>query len=185
MSDISMPGRDGLDLLSDVRARNPQAVVVMISGLQNQCHTIEALRRGAFDYITKPFRLAEVECGIERALKHQALIEANRRYGEHLEGMVSERTNQLRQVNLKVNEMFEALYINYRATLQALAAALEARCGLLPQARPGAGPGRPRDDRARTRGAAPRHRQDRGARSHPAQAGPADPRRVGTDAPPH
>ncbi len=41
--------------------------------------------------------------------------------------MVSERTNQLRQVNLKVNEMFEALYINYRATLQALAAALEAR----------------------------------------------------------
>src|SRR5581483_7707458 len=102
-------------------------VVVMISGLQNQSHTIEALRRGAFDYITKPFRLAEVECGIERALKHQALIEANRRYGEHLEGMVSERTNQLRQVNLKVNEMFEALYINYRATLQALAAALEAR----------------------------------------------------------
>src|SRR5581483_15372 len=84
MSDISMPGRDGLDLLSDVRARNPQAVVVMISGLQNQRHTIEALRRGAFDYITKPFRLAGVECGIERA--HQSAPPGEPQSQRHVSG---------------------------------------------------------------------------------------------------
>jgi putative nucleotidyltransferase with HDIG domain len=127
MTDIMMPGRSGLELLSELRAQKPELVVVMISGSQTLQSAIEALRRGAFDYITKPFTFEEVELAVERALKHQALLEANQRYERHLEELVEMRTAQLRQMNATVNTMFEDLYLNYRATLQALATALEAR----------------------------------------------------------
>jgi response regulator RpfG family c-di-GMP phosphodiesterase len=127
LSDINMPGRSGLELLSEVTARNPNAVVVMISGSQNIESVVGALRRGAFDYIIKPFTLEAVELTVERALKHQALLEANRRHEQHLEELVEEKTSQLRQMNASVNAMFEDLYLNYRATLSALASALEKR----------------------------------------------------------
>jgi len=127
LSDIAMPGRSGLELLSAVTATRPAAVVVMMSGLRTIENAIEAMRRGAFDYITKPFALEKVEMIVERALKHQALIEANRRYEQQLEELVETRTGQLRQMNATVNKMFEDLYLNYRATLEALASALEAR----------------------------------------------------------
>jgi putative nucleotidyltransferase with HDIG domain len=122
-----MPGRNGLELLSEVAALNPSAVVVMISGSQNIETAIEALRRGAFDYVTKPFALQEVELAVERALKHQALLEANRRHERELERLVQTRTAQLKEMNVTLNAMFEDLYLNYRATLAALAKALEAR----------------------------------------------------------
>jgi len=127
LTDIAMPGRNGLELLSEIIATKPMAVVIVISGSQNIEHAIEALRRGAFDYVTKPFALEEVEMAVERALKHQALLEANRRYEQHLEELVETRASQFRQMNATVNAMFEDLYLNYRATLRALASALEAR----------------------------------------------------------
>jgi len=127
LSDITMPGRNGLELLSEIAMKKPDTAVVMISGTQSIENAVEALRRGAFDYITKPFALEEVEMTVERALKHQALIVANQRYEQHLEEMIETRTEQLRQMNASVNAMFEDLYLNYRATLRALASALEAR----------------------------------------------------------
>lgn len=127
LSDIMMPGRNGLELLSEITARKMDTLVVMISGMQKVESAIEALRRGAFDYMTKPFALEEVEMTVERALKHQELIVANQRYEKHLEELVETRTSQLRQMNASINGMFEDLYLNYRATLQSLASALEAR----------------------------------------------------------
>ncbi len=127
LSDIMMPGRTGLELLSEITSQKTDTVVVMISGMQKVESAIEALRRGAFDYITKPFALEEVEMTVERALKHQALIVANQRYEQQLEELVETRTGQLRQMNASVNAMFEDLYLNYRATLRSLASALETR----------------------------------------------------------
>ena len=127
LSDIVMPGRGGLELLSEITTTKPNVVVVMISGTQAMENAIESLRRGAFDYVTKPFALEEVEMTITRALKHQALLEANHRYEQHLEELVEMRASQLRQMNASINAMFEDLYLNYRATLRALATALEAR----------------------------------------------------------
>src|SRR5436309_2305403 len=61
LSDIMMPGRNGLELLSEITVKKPNTAVIMISGTQSIENAIEALRRGAFDYITKPFALEEVE----------------------------------------------------------------------------------------------------------------------------
>jgi putative nucleotidyltransferase with HDIG domain len=85
------------------------------------------MRRGAFDYVTKPFDLSDVETAVTRALRHQLLLKANQQYEQHLEHLVGLRTNELTTANTVLNSTLEKLYMNYRATLRALAAALEAR----------------------------------------------------------
>src|SRR5258708_15618531 len=61
ISDINMGGISGLDLVPLVLERTPDTVVVMISGLQTVDSAIEAMRAGAFDYVTKPLALRHVE----------------------------------------------------------------------------------------------------------------------------
>src|SRR5205814_10311048 len=63
----------------------------------------------------------------DRALRYQALVAATRNYEQSLEETVRLRTNELRGLNENLNQTLEALYQNYRATLRALARALEAR----------------------------------------------------------
>jgi response regulator RpfG family c-di-GMP phosphodiesterase len=127
LSDIMMPGMSGLELLEKVSSLNTDTVVVLISANLNIQSAIEAMRRGAFDYVTKPFNLSDVEAAVERALRHHRLLKANRQYEQHLEELVDLRTSELTVANANLNSTLEKLYLNYRATLRALAAALEAR----------------------------------------------------------
>jgi response regulator RpfG family c-di-GMP phosphodiesterase len=127
LSDIIMPGMSGLELLSEITRLNRHTVVVLISGNLNIQSAIEAMRRGAYDYVTKPFDLAEVEAAVERALRHQRLLKTNDLYEQHLQELVQVRTNELTAANANLNQALEKLFLNYRATLRALATALEAR----------------------------------------------------------
>lgn len=127
LSDIMMPGISGLDLLADITRFTRDTVIILISGNLNIQSAIEAMRRGAFDYVTKPFDLSEVETAVARALRHHSLLKPNHQYEQHLEQLVSLRTSELTIANTNINTTLEKLYLNYRATLRALAAALEAR----------------------------------------------------------
>jgi len=127
LSDIIMPGMSGLELLSEINRLNRHTVVVLISGNLNIQSAIEAMRRGAYDYVTKPFDLTEVETAVERALRHQRLLKSNFLYERHLQELVQVRTNELTAANASLNQALEKLFLNYRATLRALATALEAR----------------------------------------------------------
>jgi response regulator RpfG family c-di-GMP phosphodiesterase len=120
VSDINMEGMSGLEMIPHVREIAPDAVVVMISGAQTVESAIDALRAGAFDYVTKPFDLRHVEAAVRRALEHKRLREAKRRYENYLEELVAERTAEL-------NRTLASLEDSYRMTLKALAAALETR----------------------------------------------------------
>jgi putative two-component system response regulator len=120
VSDITMPGMSGLDMIPHVKRSSPNTVVVMISGMQTVESAIDALRLGAFDYVMKPFDLRQVEAVVKRALEHQDLIAAKQRYEDHLEELVEQRTAELDQA---LNSLEEA----YRSTLKALTAALETR----------------------------------------------------------
>jgi diguanylate cyclase (GGDEF)-like protein len=95
ISDINMGGISGLDLVPRVLERSPDTVVVMISGQQTIDFAIEALRAGAFDYITKPLDLRHVTTAVDRALAHHELLEQKRRYEDHLEELVKERTAEV------------------------------------------------------------------------------------------
>ena len=120
VSDITMPGMSGLDMIPHVQSSWPNSVVVMISGMQTVESAIDALRLGAFDYVMKPFDLRQVEAVVKRALEHQELIVAKQRYEDHLEELVEQRTAEL-------DEALNSLENAYRSTLKALTAALETR----------------------------------------------------------
>src|SRR6266446_4830154 len=95
ISDIQMGGLSGLDLVPRVLERAPETLVVMISGQQTIESAIEAMRAGAFDYIMKPLDLRHVEAAVGRALDHQRLLQEKRKYENHLEELVRERTARI------------------------------------------------------------------------------------------
>lgn len=76
--DLRLPDAGGLELLVDFRRRMPDAEVIMITGHGNIDNAVEAMKLGAYDYITKPFKLDEVEIVIERAWQRVCLRQENR-----------------------------------------------------------------------------------------------------------
>lgn len=95
ISDIDMGGMSGLELVPNVHSISPDTVVVMVSGNQDIETAIEAMRVGAFDYITKPIDLRHVEAAVERALEHSELLRDKRRYKEQLEQLLKQRTAEV------------------------------------------------------------------------------------------
>lgn len=95
LSDIVMGRLSGLDMLPHVAAFAPDTVVVMISAEQRIESAIQAMRAGAFDYITKPFNLEHVETAVRRALDYYALRRAKRHHETYLEKLLRQRTAQL------------------------------------------------------------------------------------------
>ncbi|MEP6921303.1 MAG: response regulator [bacterium] len=71
LTDISMPGLSGLELLGHVRQKYPQTPVIIISGINDEEHAMGLKRLGAFEYLMKPFRLEAVEKSIKRAMNHR------------------------------------------------------------------------------------------------------------------
>ncbi len=120
ISDITMPGMSGLEMIPHVKQLSPDTVVVMISGMQTVESAIGALRLGAFDYLMKPFDLRQVEAVVKRALEYHELVVAKRRYENHLEELVEQRT-------IELDRALNSLEGAYRSTLKALTSALETR----------------------------------------------------------
>jgi DNA-binding NtrC family response regulator len=73
LSDLRMGGSDGLDVLKTARALQPQAAVILMTAFGTVHTAVEAMRHGAFDYVTKPFEIEEMELKIEKALEHRRL----------------------------------------------------------------------------------------------------------------
>jgi len=127
LSDITMPGQSGLELCSYVQEMFPRTAVVMISAMTDIEYAVEAMRQGAFDYITKPFDLERVTMAVDRAVRYQHALDEKYRYEQVLEERVRIRTDELKTANDDLNFMLDTLYRNYRATLRGLARTLEAR----------------------------------------------------------
>jgi putative two-component system response regulator len=90
--DIRMPGRSGIELLSDVRAASPDTEVIMLTAVGEAQTAIAALNHGASGYLTKPVDRGELLFQANRALERRRLIIENRRYTVHLEEVVREQT---------------------------------------------------------------------------------------------
>lgn len=74
VTDISMPGLSGLELLRHVLRMYPQTPVILVSGLSDQEHAEGLMHLGAFDYLLKPFRIEVVENSVERALEYRRAL---------------------------------------------------------------------------------------------------------------
>src|SRR6185312_10270921 len=72
--DLRMPGRGGMDVLREHQDRLEETPVIVITALGGSAAAIEAMKLGAYDYITKPFDLDEVLFTVRRALTQRALV---------------------------------------------------------------------------------------------------------------
>jgi two-component system, NtrC family, sensor kinase len=97
ISDVMMPGRNGIELLREIKARYPDTVVVMCSGVDRTQRVLDAVRLGAYDYLIKPCDLDVLAMTVERALERRTLVAAARQYKLDLE-----RSNEeLRRSNVE------------------------------------------------------------------------------------
>lgn len=78
LTDLQLPGADGLAVLTAARAANPHVYVVIITGFASLDSAIQAVRLGAYDYLTKPFSLGQIEVVTRRILDRLALDAENR-----------------------------------------------------------------------------------------------------------
>ena len=72
LTDISMPGLSGVELLGHLRQSRPGTPVIVVTGINDRTHAEGLMRLGAFDYILKPFRLEAVEASVTRALEYSS-----------------------------------------------------------------------------------------------------------------
>lgn len=79
VTDVRLPARDGLDLLADIRRRDPELPVVLITGHGDVAMAVAAMREGAYDFIEKPFVSDAFVEVVKRALEKRALVLENRR----------------------------------------------------------------------------------------------------------
>ncbi len=77
ISDIQMPEMSGIDLAGHIRQKDPTLPVILITAFGTIETAIESIRRGAFDYITKPFKLDEISLTLERAVRFRHLQQEN------------------------------------------------------------------------------------------------------------
>ena len=77
ITDINMPDSDGFELLRILRKRFPEVVTIMITGYGTIESAVEAIKMGAYDYLTKPIIDDEIRLVVERALQQQSLIREN------------------------------------------------------------------------------------------------------------
>lgn len=120
LSDIEMPGENGMQLLSRIKKSRPTLDVVMVTGVVDAQVAVQAIRNGASDYVTKPFNLEEVQIVVDRVLEKRRLVKENEAYQEHLEELVALRTDEVKQLYATLEE-------SYESTLQALVTALDFR----------------------------------------------------------
>lgn len=120
ISDMKMPGKDGLWLLEAFRDKHPDTSIIMLTGYGDTESAVDCLRRGAVDYLLKPPKLTDLIRSIERALAKRRIELARKKYQKKLERKVRDRTTELRKA-------LKDISVTYENTLMALVSALDAR----------------------------------------------------------
>ena len=118
LTDIVMQDVDGIALLERIHALQPNLPVVMVTAVHDISVAIDSMRRGAYDYLLKPFEREHLLSTVERALSHRQALEETQNYHQSLEQMVRARTEMLRHA-------MEDLEHSYDVTLEALGDALD------------------------------------------------------------
>jgi DNA-binding NtrC family response regulator len=85
LSDLRMPGMDGLALLRRVHAQHPEVVCILLTAYGSVETAVEAMKQGAYDFLTKPVNLDHLEMLIDRALRARAMEAENRRLQAQLD----------------------------------------------------------------------------------------------------
>ena len=118
LTDIVMQDGNGIALLDRIHGQQPQLPVVMVTAIHDISVAIDSMRRGAYNYLLKPFEREHLVSTVKRALDHRQALQDSHNYQQNLEQVVAARTEMLRQA-------MENLEHSYDVTLEALGDALD------------------------------------------------------------
>ncbi|MCP4717416.1 MAG: response regulator [Deltaproteobacteria bacterium] len=96
ISDMMMPGKSGLELLSIIKKQETDIAVIMVTAVDDRKTAIKALQLGAYGYVIKPFDLNEIMISVVNALERRRLAIQSREYETRLENDVRKRTAEIR-----------------------------------------------------------------------------------------
>ena len=106
--DLRMPEIDGLEVLRVVAEESPQTPTIVISGTGVMAHAVEALHRGAWDYVLKPIQdMGVLEHSVVKVIERAELIRENRAHQERLEEQIKQRTAELESANRALTEQID------------------------------------------------------------------------------
>ncbi len=91
LTDLMMPEMDGLDLLRSVKTVSPETEVILMTAYGTVARAVEAMKEGAYDFVTKPFKKIQIIKGVRRAMEKQVLLLENRNLRSLLETSSKER----------------------------------------------------------------------------------------------
>ncbi|MGQ9687252.1 MAG: response regulator [Desulfobaccales bacterium] len=89
ITDLKMPMMDGIEVLELVKKKDADIPVIVITAFGTLEAAEEAVHRGAYDFITKPFRKEQILVAVDRALEWQRIVQENRRLRSRMEGSAS------------------------------------------------------------------------------------------------
>jgi signal transduction histidine kinase/CheY-like chemotaxis protein len=118
LTDINLPGVDGLEVVRAAKAADKDTCVILITGYASTTTAIDALRQGAYDYITKPFDLWETAKAIERGLESRFLVLENRRLVTSLEEANRELQHHEQILSRMVKEATQRITALYQAGME-------------------------------------------------------------------
>ncbi len=105
LADLRMPDVDGLEVLETIGRESPGTPTIAVSGTGVIADAVEALHRGAWDFVLKPMSdLAVLLHAIKKALERAQMIREQQRHQAHLEAEVTRRTRELEAANQKLTE---------------------------------------------------------------------------------
>ncbi len=96
ISDIRMPGKSGLDLLSIIKEKHPNLPVIMITAFASPDDAVSAMNNGAFDYISKPFNVDEIKSVIESATSKKNVTKTREKLSESFPGIIGRSKEMLK-----------------------------------------------------------------------------------------
>jgi putative two-component system response regulator len=100
ISDIIMPEKSGMELLSQIKSNYPDMAVIMATAVTEMNTAIECLKKGADDYVCKPFDLEQVKSSVQRALEKRKLQLTLKKYQCRLEETIENQTREIRKLSL-------------------------------------------------------------------------------------
>jgi two-component system response regulator PilR (NtrC family) len=105
--DLLMPGMNGIDVLKELKNRNPKIVIIIITAYASVESAITAMKMGAYDYIQKPFKHEELLLTVKRAINHKCLQDENIRLKNELQEKF--RFEKIIGKSAVMNEVFEVI----------------------------------------------------------------------------
>lgn len=118
LTDIKMPEISGIELLEKIHASSPDIPIILMTAYAELDVAIDAIKKGAFDFIIKPFKSEQLVHSIEKAVRYNRLLQIEKGYRHILEETVRKRTKELSDALTMLRNMSRELIMRLTAVAE-------------------------------------------------------------------